>query len=87
MVGRVCPKLCHFRHFAPAVVRGGPASRWPGVRIASTNSSWAFRQVGFVNSVAKGASMDTMASGRVSMAGPFLFKVGSGQLILCLYFF
>ena len=40
-----------------------------------------------MNSVAKGASMDTMASGKVSMAGPFLFKVGSGQLILCLYFF
>ena len=30
----------------------------------------AFRQVGLVNSVAKGMSMDTMTLGRVSIAGP-----------------
>ena len=37
--------------------------RWPGVRIAPTNSSWALRQVGLVNSVAKGTRTATMASG------------------------
>ena len=30
---------------------------------------WAFRQVGLVNSVAKGMSRDTMASGRVAWLG------------------
>ena len=46
---------------------------------APTSSSWAFCQacprprpgVGLVNSVAKGTSRDTMASGRVSMVRPF----------------
>ena len=54
--------------------------RWPGVRIAPTSSAWAFRQacprprpgVGLLNSVAKGTRTATMASGRVSMAGPFV---------------
>ena len=56
------------------------------MRIAPTNSSWAFRQVGLVNSVAKGTSRATMASGRVSMVG-LLVRFGSGQLTLSLYFF
>ena len=60
--------------------------RWPGVRIAPTNSSCAFRQVGLVNSVMKGTRTARMASGRVSMAGP-LVTFGSGQLTLPLYFF
>ena len=60
--------------------------RWPVARIAPTISSWAFCQVGLVNSIAKGASIGTMASGRVSMAGP-LVRFGSGQLTLSLYFF
>ena len=47
---------------------------------------FAFRQVGLVNSVAKGTRTATMASGRVSMAGP-LVRFGSGQLTLSLYFF
>ncbi len=34
-------------------------------------SSWAFRQVGLVNNVAKGKRKTTMASGRLSMVGPF----------------
>ena len=34
-------------------------------------SSWAFRQVGLVNNVAKGKRKATMASGRLSMVGPF----------------
>jgi len=45
--------------------------RWPVVRIAPTSSSCALRQVGLVNSVAKGASNGTMAAGKVSMGWTF----------------
>ena len=48
-------------------------SRGPvGVSIAPTSNTWAFRQVGVLNSVAKGRRTATMALGRVSMAGPFV---------------
>ena len=70
-------------HDAPR--RAAATVRWPGVRIAPTNSTGAFRQVGLVNSVAQGRSSDTMASGRVSMAGP-LVRYGSSQLTPSLYF-
>ena len=46
--------------------------RWPGASIAPTNRIWAFSQVGLRNSVAKGWSTGKMASGRVSIAWPFL---------------
>ncbi len=60
--------------------------RWPGTSIAPTNSTWALRQVGLLNSVAPGTRTATMASGRVSMAGPFV-TLGSDQPTLPLYFF
>ena len=69
-------------HDAP---RRGDGALAPGVRIAPTSSTRAFRQVGLVNSVAQGRSSDTMASGRVSMAGP-LVRYGSSQLTPSLYF-
>ena len=46
--------------------------RWPGASIAPTSRIWAFSQVGLRNSVAKGWSTGKMASGRVSIAWPFL---------------
>ena len=45
--------------------------RWPVPRIAPTSSSYAFCQVGLVNSIAKGASIGTMAAGRVRMGWAF----------------
>ena len=54
--------------------------RRPGVRIAPITNTWAFRQVGLVNSFANGTSTATMASGGVSMAGPLREKCGQASL-------
>ena len=44
---------------------------WPEASMAPTSRSWGFRQVGLVNSVAKGTRTAAIASGRVSMVRPF----------------
>ena len=55
-----------------------PTVRWPGVRIAPISSSWAFRQVGLVNSVGEGNEQGYNGIGQGEHGWAFPLKVGSG---------